>query len=71
MMHMERKTISVTGMSCNGCEQNVENALQTVDGITRIDANHDGDTVEFVADDSVDDDDIEAAIEDAGYDVAA
>lgn len=27
LIHMERKTVSVTGMSCNGCEQNVENAL--------------------------------------------
>ncbi|MFC4986802.1 heavy-metal-associated domain-containing protein [Saliphagus infecundisoli] len=42
---MERKTISVTGMSCNGCEQNVENALQTAEGVTRVDADHDGDTV--------------------------
>jgi len=30
---MERKTISVIGMSCNGCEENVENALQSLDGV--------------------------------------
>jgi len=68
---MERKTLSVTGMSCNGCEQNVKNALQNVEGVTRVDADHEGDTVEVVAEDSVADGDIEAAIEDAGYDVAA
>jgi len=68
---MERKTISVTGMSCTGCEQNVENALQTVEGITRVDADHEGDTVEVVAEDGVAAADIEAAIENAGYDVAA
>jgi len=68
---MDRKTISVTGMSCNGCEQTVENALQTVGGITRVDADHEGDTVEIVAADGVAEEDIEAAIEDAGYDVAA
>ncbi|RDI69583.1 heavy-metal-associated domain-containing protein [Halopelagius longus] len=68
---MERKTISVTGMSCNGCEQNVKSALQNIEGITRIDADHEGDTVELVAEDDVADDDIEAAIENAGYDVEA
>jgi len=68
---MERETISVTGMSCNGCEQNVENALQNVEGVSRVDADHEGDTVEVVAEDGVADEDIEAAIEDAGYDVAA
>ena len=45
---MERKTISVTGMSCNGCEQTVENALQTLEGVTRVDADSEGDTVELV-----------------------
>jgi len=68
---MERKTLSVTGMSCNGCEQNVENALQNVEGVSRVDADHEGDTVEVVAEDDVANEDIEAAIEDAGYDVAA
>ncbi|MFB6281576.1 MAG: heavy-metal-associated domain-containing protein [Haloferacaceae archaeon] len=68
---MERRTIPVTGMSCDGCERNVENALRTVDGVTRVDADHEADTVEVVADDGVADGDVEAAIESAGYDVAA
>ena len=67
---MERKTLSVTGMSCNGCKQTVENALQNVESVTRVDADHEGDTVEVVAEDDIADEDIEAAIEDAGYDVA-
>ena len=67
---MERKTLSVTGISCNGCEQTVENALQNVESVTRVDADHEGDTVEVVAEDDIADEDIEAAIEDAGYDVA-
>jgi len=68
---VERKTISVTGMSCNGCEQNVTNALQNLGGVTRVEADHEADTVELVAEDDVADDDIEAAIENAGYDVTA
>ena len=68
---MERKTISVTGMSCNGCEQNVKNALQNLKGVNRVEADHEADTVELVAEDDVADDDIKATIENAGYDVTA
>lgn len=68
---MERRKISVTGMSCNGCEQNVENALQAIGGVARVDADHEGDTVEVVVEDDVSDNDLYVAIEQAGYDVAA
>jgi len=68
---MERKTLSVTGMSCNGCEQNVENALQSLDSVNRVEADHQDDTVDIVVDDSVSDTDLTTAIEEVGYDVAA
>lgn len=68
---MERKTISVTGMSCNGCEQNVETALQNLDSVSRVDADHEANTVDVVLEDGVSDDDVTAAIEQAGYDVVA
>ena len=68
---MERKTLSVTGMSCNRCEQNVENALQSLDGVRRVEADHEADTVSVVVDDAVTDDDLTTAIEGAGYDVTA
>ena len=68
---MERQTISVTGMSCNGCEQNVETALQNLDGVSRVDADHEAETVDVVLEDGVSDDDVNAAIEQAGYDVVA
>jgi copper chaperone len=68
---MERKMISVTGMSCNGCEQNVETALRNLDGVSRVDADHEADTVDVVLEDAVSDDDVNSAIEQAGYDVVA
>ncbi|MFB6168106.1 MAG: heavy-metal-associated domain-containing protein [Haloferacaceae archaeon] len=68
---MRRETIPVTGMSCTGCEQNVESALGTLDGISRVEADHEADTVEVVADDEVTDDDLRAAIERAGYEASA
>lgn len=68
---MERKTIAVTGMSCNGCEQNVENALKNVEGVTRVEADHEGDSVEIVVDEDTADDDLNTTIRDTGYDVTA
>lgn len=68
---MERRTLSVTGMSCDGCERTVTNALGSLDGVNRVEADHEADTVEVVAADSVDDDDLRAAIERAGYEVTA
>lgn len=67
---VERKTLSVTGMSCNGCEQNVENALQNVEGVRKVEADHDADTVDVVIEDDASDDDLTKAVHDAGYDVA-
>lgn len=58
-------------MSCNGCEQNVENALKNLDSVTRVDADHTGNTVEIVVNEDAEDEDIHAAIEQAGYDVSA
>ncbi len=68
---MQRETVSVAGMACGGCEENVENALATLDGVTRVDADHESDTVEVVVDDEVRSDALHAAIEQAGYDAPA
>lgn len=67
---MERTTVAVSGMSCTGCEQNVEDALAALDGVTRVEADHEDDAVEVVVGDAVADDDIHATIEQAGYEVA-
>lgn len=68
---MERKTVDVTGMSCTGCEQNVESALQNLEDVSRVEADHESQTVEVVVADEVSDDDVTSAIEDAGYEVPA
>jgi copper chaperone CopZ len=58
-------TISVEGMSCEHCEETVEEALRGVDGVTDV-------TVDRAADRASVDGDAEAtalvrAVEDAGY----
>lgn len=68
---MESQSFTVTGMSCGGCESNVEENLTTLSGVSEVEADHESDSVEVVADSDVSTDDITAAIEDAGYDVEA
>jgi len=68
---MSRKTLSVSGISCTGCEQTVEDALAELDGVTSVEADHEGDTVEVGVEDGVADEDIHGAIEQAGYEVAS
>jgi len=67
---MQRETITVTGMSCGGCERTVESALSKVEGVSRVDADNEAETVEVVVADDAADEDITAAIEQAGFDVA-
>lgn len=59
---MKRETISGTGISCTGCEQNVETSLQKLDGVTRVEADHERKTVEVVTEDDVSGADMRAAI---------
>lgn len=66
---MARTTLTVEGMACGGCETNVEEAVGALEGAESVEADNESDTVEIVGD--VDDDAVRAAIEDAGYSVAA
>lgn len=66
---VERRTVEVSGMSCGGCEQAVENALRSMDGVHRVDADHDAGTVEIAVEDDVSDDVLGRTIGDAGYEV--
>ncbi|TYL36456.1 heavy metal transporter [Natronococcus pandeyae] len=68
---MERKTLTVTGMSCDGCERHVTSALRALEDVTRVEADHETDTVEVVAGEDVADDELAAAIRDAGYEATA
>lgn len=60
--------LSVTGMSCGGCEQNVEDALGELDSVTGVEADHESDTVTVDGDISMGD--AQSVIEEAGYEVA-
>lgn len=68
---MNRRTFSVSDMACEGCSETVENALGALGGVSRAEADHENDTVDVVVDDGVADEELRAAIENAGYDVVA
>lgn len=66
------RTVSVEGMSCTGCEQTVEERLEAIDGVESATADHESGTVDLTYDDdAVSSDDIEHAVDDAGYALAA
>lgn len=58
-------TITVEGMSCDHCEQTVEEAVQDVSGVITVTADSEADRVEIDGD--ADLEDVVRAIEDAGY----
>lgn len=62
-------TLTVEGMSCEHCEQSVEEALEGVEGVTAADADREEGqaAVEGEADAAA----LVAAIEDAGYSASA
>lgn len=62
-------TLTVEGMSCGGCEQAVEEALEAVDGVTGAAADRDSAsaTVEGSAETAT----LVDAVVDAGYDASA
>lgn len=69
---MEQTTLEVTGMSCDGCERNVTDALEALEGVSSATANHEADQVRVEHDASVVDvAALSGTIEDAGYEVAA
>jgi len=37
---MQEIKIEVEGMMCSGCENRIKNALQTIEGVEEVDANH-------------------------------
>ncbi|ELY65717.1 CopZ family metallochaperone [Natrinema versiforme] len=63
------QTLTVEGMSCEHCEQTVEEALEGVDGVESADADRESEraTVEGDADPQT----LVSAVDEAGYDASA
>ena len=68
---METRTLSVTGMACDGCEELVEEALEALDGVESASADQDTDAVTIETSGDVDADALAEAVADAGYELVA
>jgi copper chaperone CopZ len=64
-----RETITVEGMSCEHCEQTVEEALAEVDGVT--DATADRETETATVEGDADVEALVVAVDEAGYEASA
>ncbi len=65
---MKTITLHISGMSCSGCANTVESALQSLEGVDSVNVELDKETAEISFDDSrVQLSDFEKAIDDSGY----
>ena len=69
---MEQLTLTVTGMTCGGCENAVRRVVSAIDGVNSVSASHQDSRVTVEYDSTrADRAAIARAIENAGYSVAA
>ena len=68
---MSTTTITVEGMSCAGCANSVRAELTHVPGVVEVEVDVTNGTVTIVSDAPVDSAAIRAAVEEAGYSMAA
>lgn len=66
---MREFVIKVKGMVCNGCENRVKNALNNIDGVENVIADHTTGTVTVSANSEVLESVLKEKIEDIGFEV--
>lgn len=59
----------VEGMMCGGCENRVQNALKTLDGVKNVVASHTKGTVTVTLNKEIDRNVVKEKIQDIGYEV--
>jgi copper chaperone len=65
-----RARVTVTGMTCQHCVMSVTEEISELDGVTGVDVDLESGTVTVLADREVGRDEIAAAVDEAGYDLA-
>lgn len=63
------ETITVEGMSCEHCEQTVEEALEGVSGVTDVSVDREAETATVEGD--ADTESLVTAVDEAGYEASA
>lgn len=63
------ETITVEGMTCEHCEQTVEEALEDVEGVTSASADRESESV--TVEGNADTDELVSAVDEAGYEASS
>ena len=66
---MKEIILKVEGMVCNGCENRVQNALKTIEGVESVVADHTAGTVKVSVKEGIDENVLKEKIEDIGFEV--
>lgn len=66
---MKTITLQVEGMVCTGCENRIQNALKTMEGVKEVTASHEKKLVMIETDEMVQEQTIKEKIEDIGFSV--
>ena len=66
---MKEIVLKVNGMVCEGCENRVQNALKTIDGVENVVANHNTGIVTITSKDEISESVVKEKIEDIGFEV--
>ncbi len=70
VVEYETMELTVTGMTCTGCENTIKNSLQQIDGVVEVEASHTSNKVTIkVEKDKVKREEIAQQIETIGYNV--
>ena len=64
-------TYTVSGMTCGHCVAAVTQELSKLDGVSHVDVDLGSGRVTVESDEPLDDDDVAAAVDEAGYTVAS
>lgn len=66
---MKEIKLKVEGMMCGRCENRIQNALKTIEGVEKVVASHTEGTVEVTVREDIEENTIKEKIEDIGYSV--
>ncbi len=67
---MKKITLSIAGMSCQGCANTVKGALAGVEGVRRADVSLEQKQARLVLEDAGSVDDLVFAVQEAGYEAS-
>lgn len=66
---MNEIILNVNGMMCAGCENRIKNAVQNIEGVKSVIADHSTGKVIVEVNDSISKEKIEETIEDIGFEI--